>query len=200
MNTAVLTPLLRMVERSLIVAGGILAIYLGYKLFVLGIDKSQGAASAFGVELKNFGPGLFFAALGAVILVTTMRASIKVSPDTGVKPLEGTPPAAAVAEAQAPKPAASSSTLFFGMEDPRRVAKGWTETAFFLETRQLLHRLDEGETPDVLMDLRNGLKIKLESITMNAEEYSRYQELTQKLPLDEQEQIELITLEKKLFP
>jgi len=200
MNTVVLTPLLRMVERSLIVAGGILAIYLGYKLFVLGIDKSQGAASAFGVELKNFGPGLFFAALGAVILVTTMRAAIKVGPDAGARPLEGTPPAAEVVEAQTPKPAASSSALFFGMEDPRRVAKGWTETAFFLETRQLLRRLDEGETPDKLMDLRNVLKTKLDSITMSAEEYSRYQELTQKLPLDEQGQRELITLERKLFP
>ena len=48
--------------------------------------------------------------------------------------------------------------------------------------------------------MRNGLKTKLDSITMSAEEYSRYQELTQKLPLGEQEQRELITLERKLFP
>jgi hypothetical protein len=200
MNTALLTPLMRMMERSLIVLGGILAIYLGYKLFVLGIDKSQGAASAFGVELKNFGPGLFFAALGAVILVTTMKASINVGPDTGAQPLEGTPRATEVAEDQAPKPTALSSAFFLGMEDPRRVAKGWTETAFFIETRQLLRRLDKGETPDELIDLRNGLKTKLDSITMSAEEYSHYQELTQKLPLDEKEQKELITLEKKIFP
>lgn len=200
MNTVFLTPLLRMLERSLIVVGGILAIYLGYKLFVLGIDKSQGAASAFGIELKNFGPGLFFAALGAVILVTTMRASIKVGPDTGAQTSEGTPPAAEVAQSQAHKPAAPSSALFFGMEDPRRVANGWTETAFFLDTRQLLRRLDEGETPDRLMDLRNALKTKLDSITMSAEEYSRYQTLTQKLPLNEQEQRELIVFERKLFP
>jgi len=103
-------------------------------------------------------------------------------------------------EAQAPKPAVSSSPLFFGMEDPRRVANGWTETAFFIDTRQFLRRLDKGETPDELMDLRNGLKTKLDSITMSTEEYSRYQVLTQKLPLDEQEQRELITLERKLFP
>lgn len=200
MNTAVLTPLLRMAERSLIVVGGILAIYLGYKLFVLGIDRSQGAASAFGVQLKNFGPGLFFAALGAVILVTTMRAAIKVGPDAGAWPPEGPSAAGEVTTAETPKPAASSPALFFGMEDPRRVAKGWTETAFFLETRQLLRRLDEMESPDKLMDLRNVLKAKLDSITMSVDEYSRYQELTQKLPLDEKEQTELMTLERKLFP
>jgi hypothetical protein len=200
MNTAILTPLMRMIERSLIVAGGILAIYLGYKLFVMGIDKSQGAASAIGVELKNFGPGLFFAALGAVILVTTMRAAIKVGTDTGAPPLVNTPPTAEVVKAQAPKSTTSPSALFFGMEDSGRVADEWTGTAFFLETRQLLRRLDEGETPDKLMDLRKGLKTKLATITMSAEEYSRYQELTQKLPLDEQEQRQFIMLERKLFP
>ena len=199
MNTADLAPLLRMIERSLIVVGGILSIYLGYKLFVLGVDKSQGEASAFGIHLKNFGPGLFFAALGAVILVTTMQAAIKVGSGTGVGPSAGTP-AAELTEAEASKPAASSSALFFGMEDPSRVAGGWTETAFFLDTRDLLRRLDNGEAPEELMDLRAGLKTKLASITMSADEYNRYQELTQKLPLDTQEQRELSILERKLFP
>ncbi len=40
MNTVFFNPLLRMVERCLIVAGETLSIYLGYKLFVSGIDKS----------------------------------------------------------------------------------------------------------------------------------------------------------------
>ena len=200
MNTAVFTPMLRMLERSLIVAGGILAIYLGYKLFVLGIDKSQGAASAFGVELKNFGPGLFFAALGAVILVTTMRASIRVGSEAPTKPAVSATSAAQVTESSAAKPTDSSSAHFFGMEDPKRVSSGWTETAFYLETRQLLRRMDEGETPDKLTDLRVMLKTKLDSITMSTEEYSRYQILTQKLPLDDKEQKELLILERKLFP
>ena len=63
MSLQIFAVILRMIERSLIVTGGILAIYLGYKLFTLGIDKTQGEASAFGVSLRNFGPGLFFAAL-----------------------------------------------------------------------------------------------------------------------------------------
>ena len=69
--------LLRMVERILIVIGGIFTVYWGYLLFVMGIDKTQGEAITFGINLRNFGPGLFFAALGAVILITTMRAAIK---------------------------------------------------------------------------------------------------------------------------
>jgi hypothetical protein len=200
MNTAVLTPLLRMTERSLIVVGGILAIYLGYRLFVLGIDKSQGTAAALGVQLKDFGPGLFFAALGAVILVTTMRAAIKVGPEAGIQPLEGATSAAKATAVQTSNTATSPSALFLGIEDSKRVAKGWTETAFFLETRQMLRRLDAGETPDKLTDLRTALKTKLDSITMSAEEYRRYQDLTQTLPLDEREQKELISLERKIFP
>lgn len=194
MNISIVTPLLRMLERSLIVAGGILSIYLGYKLFVLGIDKSQGAASAFGVvELKNFGPGLFFAALGAVILVTTMRAAVKVGSDAGA-------PAVSETETQAAQKQAASTAVFFGMEDSRQAGKGWTETAFFLDTRQLLRRLDKGEAPDTLTDLRSGLKGKLDSITMSAAEYVRFQELSRQLPLDERQQRELIILERKLFP
>ncbi len=200
MNIAVLAPILRMLERSLIVAGGILSIYFGYKLFVMGIDKAQGVASAFGVELKNFGPGLFFAALGAVILVTTMRAAIKVGYDANQTLVAGKSENAQTAQTPVAQPKGPSSALFFGLEDPKREANQWIDTAFYLEARQLLRRLDKGESTDDLKELREGLKTKLESITMSADEYRRYQELTQKVPLDEQEQKELMTFERKLFP
>lgn len=191
MSTAELTPLLRMMERSLIVVGGILAIYLGYKLFVLGIDKSQGEASAFGVSLKNFGPGLFFAALGAVVLVTTMNAAIRLGP-------AATAPERDLVKAE--EAAASGSVHFLGLEDPSRVDNEWTPTSFYLETRDLLRRLDKGEKVEELANLRSLLKNKLDAITMDAKEYARFQELTQKLPLSDEEQRELIVLEKKLFP
>lgn len=200
MNIAVLVPLLRMLERSLIVTGGILSIYLGYKLFVMGIDKAQGSASALGIELKNFGPGLFFAALGAVVLVTTMRAAVRVGYDTNQATALGKSTNAQTEQIPGSKQAGPSSALFFGIEDPNRVANQWTGTAFFLETRQLLRRMDNGESWDDLKDLRTGLETKLESITMSADEYDRYQKLTEKLPLDEREQKELISLERKLFP
>lgn len=200
MDISILAPLIRMLERSLIVAGGILSIYLGYKLFVMGIDKSQGEAVAFGIELKNFGPGLFFAALGAIILVTTMRAAIKVSPDVKDPLSTGNLPATNITETHNPEKPTGSTAIFFGMEDTKRVANQWTDTAFFLETRQLLRRLDQGESTDDLMNLRNGLKTKLNSITMSKEEYARFLKLTNKLPLNEQEQKELTTLERKLFP
>ncbi len=191
MDVTTLAPVLRMVERSLIVAGGILSIYLGYKLFVLGVDKSQGQASAFGVELKNFGPGLFFAALGAVVLITTMRAAIKVGNDGSerIGNLEQRSPGAA-----------GSASVFFGLEDSKRVANRWADTAFYADTRTLLRRIDAGESVSKLQDLRGSLKSKLDSITMTNDEYKRYQALTAKVPLNQAEQSELLSLERKLVP
>jgi len=196
MDTAQLAPILRMVERSLIVLGGILSIYLGYRLFVLGIDKTQGSASAFKlIELKNFGPGLFFAALGAVVLVTTMKAAIRVNPETAVQqkntqeePLEDD------------NSKNQSTAFFFGMEDTRRVSNSWSATSFFLETRELINHLEDGKPAEDKAQLIEGLVTKLNSITMSLEEYKRYQDLMDKIPLEEKEQKELEGLELKLFP
>jgi len=187
--------LARMMERSLIVIGGISSIYLGYKLFVLGIGNTQGQASAFGIELKNFGPGLFFAALGAVILVTTMRASIKVGPSASINEQ-----ANKTHTEQIETTASRADAVFFGMEDVTRKNNQWTNTAFYLDTRQLLRRLNENESIDKLSDLRESLISKLNSITMTDKEYKRYQELTSKIPLSQTEQNELMFLEEKLFP
>ena len=196
MLTATFPVLMRMAERSLIVVGGILSIYLGYRLFVLGIDKSQGQASAFGIELRNFGPGLFFAALGAVILVTAMRAAIQMGPE--LPPAPERSPAAAVIGA----PAVSSmpQAFFFGIEDPTRQLKKWSVMAFFLETRDLLRRLDQGEAPDKLTELREAILVKLDSITMTPQELERYTELTNKVPLSDGESRELQSLDQKLVP
>lgn len=199
MDLSTIAPLIRMAERSLIVIGGILSIYLGYKLFVIGIDKPQGSASALGIELKNFGPGLFFAALGAVILVTTMKAAIRVDAG-GVAPTV----TQTAGEPIATKPEPTSSTapvqVFFGVEDPSRQMRKWSPLSFFSETRELLKRLDNDAAPDQLADQREALSNKLESITMSKEEYGRFQALTSKVPLSEVEQGELLELQTKLFP
>ncbi len=200
MNSALLTPLMRMIERALIVLGGIIAIYLGYKLFELGIDKSQGEASAFKlVELKNFAPGLFFAALGAVILVTAMKAAIKFTPDPVFQPAKETNPEGIHDEnrrilSKEPTP------LFFGMEDLNRVSNKWSNISFFLETRELIDHLDQGKSPNEKKHLIEGLKTKLNIITMTPEEYNRHQELSEKIELDDKEEKELKSLENKLFP
>lgn len=141
MDTVQLAPLLRMVERSRIVLGGIPSIYLGYKLFVLGIDKTQGSASAFKlIELKNFGPGLFFTVLGAVVLVTTMKAAIRVNPETAVQQIntQGVP-------LEEDKSKNRSSAFFFGKEETRKVSISWSPTSFFLETRALINHLEDGK-------------------------------------------------------
>jgi len=189
MSTDTLAVVMRMVERSLIVSGGILSIFLGYRLFCLGIDKTQGEAVAFGISLKNFGPGLFFAALGAFVLITSMRASIK----TGT-PAELTPTAVAAPKTQA------SSTFFFGIEDPKRKLKTWSAKSFFIETRDFLRRLEQGSSEEELDMLRENLQEKLASITMSDKEYERYTELTNKIPLETDEERELSALEEKIFP
>ena len=184
----------RMIERSLIVAGGILSIYLGYRLFTLGIDKSQGRASAFGIELRNFGPGLFFAGLGAFVLVTTMKASIQVgaTPDVPAKDTALTATETAIG--------APATLLFFGIEDPERKAEKWSALSFFFDARDLLRRLESGQSAEALADIRKSIQGKLDSITMTPEEYQRFQMLTNKVPLSAGEQIDLQNLEGKLIP
>jgi len=184
---------LRMLERSLIVLGGILSVFLGYRLFVLGIDNTQGEAIAFGIELRNFGPGLFFAALGAVVLVTSMRAAIRTGAESAVQP--ASEPVRDQRVKQRTKRA-----VFFGIEDPSRNLKQWSATSFFLETRDLLRRLEQGDAPDKLLDTRRSLQDKLDSITMTQQEYERYQVLTNKVPLTADEQKEYEKLETRLFP
>lgn len=191
MSSQTLAIIFRMIERSLIVTGGILAIYLGYKLFTLGIDKTQGEASAFGVSLRNFGPGLFFAALGAVILVTSMRAAIRTgqeAPETVKKP------------AEMHQAAPTGTAFFFGIEDPKRKLKQWSAKSFFIETRDLLRRIENNRPLEELKLLQAELQKKLDSITMKEDEFQRYQVLTNKVPLTQDEGKELSLLEGKLFP
>lgn len=191
MSLQIFAVILRMIERSLIVTGGILAIYLGYKLFTLGIDKTQGEASAFGVSLRNFGPGLFFAALGAVILVTSMRAAIRTAQDARETVNKS-------AESRQAVP--TGTAFFFGIEDPKRKLKQWSAKSFFIETRDLLRSIENNRPREELELLRTELQKKLDSVTMTEGEFQRYQVLTNKVPLTEDEEKELSVLEGKLFP
>lgn len=189
---------LRMVERGIVVLGGILSIYLGYRLFALGITEAQGSARAFGIELLEFGPGLFFAALGAYVLVRALGAVIRTggAPAAG-QHLDETAPSAA--DTPAP-PAAPAATFFFGVEDPTRRLGKWSAKSFFLETRDLLRALEAGDDAAGTEAVRRDLAGKLESITMTPEEYRRYQVLTNQADHSPGEQREFLELEGKLFP
>jgi hypothetical protein len=82
-----LTPeLLRMFERELIVVGGILAIYLGYRLFYLAHipQESSGKIKTklFEFAAAKVGPGVFFAAFGAWVLYTGMTTRIDITTTT----------------------------------------------------------------------------------------------------------------------
>lgn len=196
-----LAALLRMGERLLIVVGGILAIYLGYQLFVLGIDVAQGEAQAFGIALRDFGPGLFFAALGTYILVRTLSASIKSEMVVSIESQETIAMAKEEQEAEIVASSVSSATtFFFGIEDPSRQRGKWSAKSFFLETRDLLRQMESEDDSAAMEVLKGGLEKKLESITMTTNEYQQYQVLTNKADLSVEEQQEFLNLEGKLFP
>jgi hypothetical protein len=65
---------------ALAACGGIFCIYLGYRLFIKGIDKGpgemKGSASWVKFALKGVGPGLFFMAFGAFILLVALLVSV----------------------------------------------------------------------------------------------------------------------------
>jgi hypothetical protein len=190
MRSQELAVFLRMLERMLIVAGGIFTIFLGYRLFTLGIDKSQGEAIAFGMTLRQFGPGLFFAGVGAFILVTAARAAIRTGP---------LPASASAGAAGSEIPAPSPAPFFFGVEDAA-VASQWSAKEFLLETRDLLRRVSDGRPQAELIEVGTGLRKKLDTMTMSPEEYTRFRALTSKAPLTDAEERELVGLERKLVP
>lgn len=66
----------RGLERLIIVLGAIVFAYLGYRLFLAGIDKGPGKLEAqtrfYKFVFSGVGPGLFFMAFGAMVLVTAL--------------------------------------------------------------------------------------------------------------------------------
>ena len=70
----------RAIERIIIVLIGGGAIYLGYKLFKLDIDKMQSAewsAGTFTFKLTRVGPGIFFAFFGAWLLYQVVNSNLE---------------------------------------------------------------------------------------------------------------------------
>ena len=67
---------LRGIERIFVVVGGIIFGYFGYRLFIFGVDKGDAKISAksyfYKIVFSGTGPGLFFMAFGAIILVTAL--------------------------------------------------------------------------------------------------------------------------------
>jgi hypothetical protein len=61
---------------ALATLGGIFCIFLGYKLFTKGIDKHKGELKAkvkfVDIVFTGVGPGLFFMAFGAIVLITAI--------------------------------------------------------------------------------------------------------------------------------
>lgn len=88
METVFSPEFMRMSERLIVVLGGILSILLGYRLF----DKANIAHNAQGnfktlameVGFNRVGPGVFFAVLGAGVLVYSLASPISVGGGSSV--------------------------------------------------------------------------------------------------------------------
>lgn len=69
----------RGIERWMVVLGGLIFGYLGYKLFLYGVDEGHGKLNAenqfFKVTFSGSGPGLFFMAFGALILMSSVYST-----------------------------------------------------------------------------------------------------------------------------
>ena len=81
--------LLFMIYRILIVLGGILCIYLGYRLFFVAQTKQGDLSIKTGehqeLKLRDVAPGVFFALFGASILTFCLLNGITIKPiDNGV--------------------------------------------------------------------------------------------------------------------
>ncbi len=67
---------LRGMERLLVVGGAIVLSYLGYRLFVFGVREGESRLSAespfYKIVLSGTGPGLFFMAFGALVLISAL--------------------------------------------------------------------------------------------------------------------------------
>jgi len=69
----------RGIERWMVVLGGLIFGYLGYKLFIYGVDQGHGKLDAenklFKITFSGSGPGLFFMAFGALILMSSVYST-----------------------------------------------------------------------------------------------------------------------------
>ena len=73
--------LFRGFERLLIVLGGFFFAYLGYRLFLYGVDEGNGKLETespfFKLTFSGSGPGLFFMAFGALVLINAIFAQVE---------------------------------------------------------------------------------------------------------------------------
>jgi hypothetical protein len=80
MQSLLVPEVMRMIERIIVVFGGILCVYLGYLLFHIAILKQESAgkfkSALFEFTATKVGPGVFFALFGAYILYGSLNHPI----------------------------------------------------------------------------------------------------------------------------
>lgn len=88
MESLQLAMMLRGTERLLVVAGGILAIYLGYRLFLAMPDRDQGTGKfelpgGISIYMSRVGPGVFFSLFGTAVIALALYLGVDYSEQAG---------------------------------------------------------------------------------------------------------------------
>lgn len=88
MDPLLLTIVMRAIERLLVVIGGGIAIYLGYRLFLAmpNVERGSGKVSLPGgvsIYLSRVGPGVFFSLFGAIVIGLSLHYGIAFNEGAG---------------------------------------------------------------------------------------------------------------------
>ena len=148
-------------ERLLVVLSGALSIWMGWNLFKSKIVPKGDGTVAVGnwkVELKQVGPGIFFAAFGAIILYGSWVTPLMLPDITMSKPPDSASPPSIEDGGKPPQEQQSSSGFTFLSSRERRSGR-----AFSLAVNELVHLSDEyckevkSDKPDCNLRLVSGI-------------------------------------------
>jgi hypothetical protein len=108
----------RGIERLLIVIGGFIFAYLGYRLFLYGVESGNGKLETesplFKLTFSGSGPGLFFMAFGGLILINSIFSSATVDRESLQSLSQSTKSEAVVALNSEPTSIVKESLKFSG--------------------------------------------------------------------------------------
>lgn len=167
------TILMRSLERLIVVLGGCLAIYCGYRLFLAMPSKEKGVGKfelpgGISIHLSRVGPGVFFSLFGALVLVASFHYGItfKNNSFVGVPNPGASDQVAAVAggdgsaetDVAAAKPQPSASASYSGVGSTTRAADTVSDRLDAARTVERLNRAADALRTDLDVFERGDLR------------------------------------------
>lgn len=143
----------RGIERLFIVLSALIFGYLGYRLFIFGVDKGNSKLETesplFKLTFSGSGPGLFFMAFGAIILIYTMLSPVEINNQV----------ATLLANSAGPVPASTTSSTSSSSNIPMTTVTNSLKFSGALSGICDVIKFELHNTPDgVLYAYQNGLQ------------------------------------------